>query len=542
MTTAPHSVPRRTPGEWSFTSQHPYQNPFADVVFDGMFTSPSGKTFTIPGFYDGGQTWRLRFSPSEVGHWTYHTTARPGNPDLIQQGSFEVTPNDTAGFLTATPGQAWGFHFESGAPVFIFGDTVYELFGMAHCGADVPSFLQRRARQGFNLLRIRVPTSAYVSVGEPPVPPEEFQGWHTRSTWPWGGAEQYPRFDHFNLDYFHTVDAVMRQAEALGIGIEMIMEAWGNEFPFNNRQVFAPEWEELWMRYLIARYDAFSSVYIWTLLNEYEYYPNGDWHYKPVSDRWAIRMGRWVKSIAQHGHVIAIHNGPREPAFAQRLALDPEAVDAVMYQDWGTRDEQLGWLAAGIEEQTERSFAGWRGSVIFSEWGYERNPDMPNLAPHHEFCDAEHTRRGAWRGAFCGMGIVHGFENSWGIFPLQPDDQQPGTDYLLQVRRFFTEVVPFHRLRVAPQVIDEAAYAFGHRPRALASDTHDIVAVYLPTGGQVTLHLKGKSYKAQWFDPRSGTLTQATPQDSAAAMPLSFAAPEGGGEKPWDWVLVLHAM
>jgi hypothetical protein len=542
MPTVPQRVPRRTPREWSFTSQHPYANPFGDVVFDGNFISPSGRTITIPGFYDGAQTWRLRFSPDEVGTWTFRTIVRPHNPDLTQQGSFEVTPNDgQVGFLKATPGQAWGFHFESGDPVFIFGDTVYELFGMAHCGADVTSFLQRRKQQGFNLLRIRVPTSAYVSVGEPPVPPEDFKGWHNRSTWPWGGAEQFPRFDHFNLDYFRTVDAVISLAEEVGIGIEMIMEAWGNEFPFNNRLVFLPEWEELWMRYLIARYDAYNCVYIWTLLNEYEYYPNGDWHYKPVSDRWAIRMGRWVKGVAQHGHVIAVHNGPREPAFAQRLALDPEAVDAVMFQEWGTRDEALGWLAAGIEEQIENSFAGWRGSSIFSEWGYERNPQMPNLAPHHAFCDPEHTRRGAWRGAFCAQGIIHGFENSWGIFPLQADDQHPGMDYLLLVRKFFTEVVPFHHLRVASQVISEGNDAVGHRPRVLASEAQDVVAVYLPTGGRVTLRLTQSEYRAQWFDPRTGALTEATPQGDTAAG-LSFTAPVGGGAQPWDWALVLRAV
>ena len=63
----------------------------------------------------------------------------------------------------------------------------------------------------------------------------------------------------------------MRQAEALSVGFEMIMEAWGFEYPFNNRAVFVPEWEELWMRYLIARYDAFNCVFFWTPMNEYEY-------------------------------------------------------------------------------------------------------------------------------------------------------------------------------------------------------------------------------------------------------------------------------
>ena len=85
-------------------------------------------------------------------------------------------------------------------------------------------------------------------------------------------------FDRFNLDYFATVDRVVQLCEDLDIGIEMIMEGWGFEFPFNHRALFTAEWEELWMRYLIARYDAYNCLYFWTPLNEYEYYPNGDLH------------------------------------------------------------------------------------------------------------------------------------------------------------------------------------------------------------------------------------------------------------------------
>ena len=76
--------------------------------------------------------------------------------------------------------------------------------------------------------------------------------------------------------------------KSLGIGFEMIMEAWGFEYPFNDRAVFVREWEELWLRYLIARYDAFGGVYFWTLMNEYEFYPDGDWRHGHVADRWAI--------------------------------------------------------------------------------------------------------------------------------------------------------------------------------------------------------------------------------------------------------------
>ena len=221
--------------------------------------------------------------------------------------------------------------------------------------------------------------------------------------WAWGGSRSAPRFDLFNLDYFQSVDRMIGRIEKLGLGIEMIMEGWGFEFPFNHRTWFTTEWEELWLRYLIARYDAFNCVWFWTPLNEYEYYPNGDWHHKPVADRWALRIARWLKSVAPHGHIISMHNGPRIPPFAERFRADPEAVDAIMFQEWGTRGRDDGWLAAGIEDSIRAALKGWRGSAVFAEWGYERNPDFDLKVPHHEFCDRSHTRRSAWRGTFCGL-------------------------------------------------------------------------------------------------------------------------------------------
>jgi hypothetical protein len=274
-------------------------------------------------------------------------------------------------------------------------------------------------------------------------------------------------------------------------------------------------------------------------MNEYEYYPDGDWRYNPIADWWAMRMARWVKGVAPHGHVVSVHNGPRLPPFAQRFALDPDAIDAVMFQSWGTRDEELGWLAAGIEEDVWAAFEGWQGSAIMSEYGYERNPDLPLKLPSHEFCDVEHTRRGAWRGAFCALHVIHGFENSWGPFMVL-DEDQPGLDCLLHLERFFRRVVPFDRLRSAPELMLPGEYVRGGHPLALATAEQDVVCAYLPVGGAVTLDLPADAaYEGQWFDPRTGELL---PVERAADEAFCWAAPGGTDEKghPWDWVLVLR--
>lgn len=531
MREEPERLSWREAGQWKLQSAREHANPFVDVDVEGVFHGPSGAQFSVPGFYDGDGAWRVRFSPGEAGKWTYRISSRPHDPGLAGDGAFTVGPAEGRGFLRATPGEAWGFRHESGEPVLIFGDTTYNLFGMEHCGGPVHQFLKRRASQGINLLRVRLPVSPYH-------PPEGYSDWQTRRTWPWGGSEQCPQFDRFNLDYFRSVDRVMDWCEGLGIGLEMVMEAWGFEFPFNRRDVFVAEWEELWLKYLIARYDAYRSVWFWTLMNEYEYYPNGDWRWQgPVSDLWAMRVGRWVKRVAPHGHIISVHNGPGEPPFAERFSKDPGAVDCVMFQSWGTADAHSGWLAAGIEEAIARSLGGWGGSAVFAEYGYERDPDLYAKFPYHNHCDVDHTRRGGWRGLFGGLGLIHGWEHSWGPWMIL-DRDQAGMPQFLLMRRFFTEVAPFDRVRPAPELV-AGDYEWGRRPSALADPSRDLVAVYLPTGGRVRLRLPGpQRYRAEWFDTRTGKMRRA--QTTVGKGP-NYSAPVGGGERPWDWILVLRA-
>jgi hypothetical protein len=231
-----------------------------------------------------------------------------------------------------------------------------------------------------------------------------------------------------------------------------------------------------------------------------------------------------------------MHNGPRLPPFAERFRADPEAVDAIFYQDWGARDAAHGWLAPGIEEMIGQALAGWRGSAVFAEWGYERNPAFELKLPSHEFCDADHNRRGGWRGAFCGLGIITGFENSWGPW-MELGEDLPGLHQLLHLRRFLTELAPFHRLRPAPDLLRQGDVPHGHRPSALASPARELVAVYLPVGGKVELDLPAGARNARWFDPRSGELREAATSGSGV-----FEAPGGGSpERPHDWALLFTA-
>ena len=78
--------------ELSFTSDFAYPDPLRDLRFYAVFTAPSGSTFCLDGFWDGGLDWKIRLMPDETGEWRYETVCSDiQNPGLHhQQGTFVV--------------------------------------------------------------------------------------------------------------------------------------------------------------------------------------------------------------------------------------------------------------------------------------------------------------------------------------------------------------------------------------------------------------------------------------------------------------------
>ncbi|MGB3329142.1 MAG: putative collagen-binding domain-containing protein, partial [Thermomicrobiales bacterium] len=251
-------------------------------------------------------------------------------------------------------------------------------------------------------------------------------------------------------------------------------------------------------------------------------------------------VGHLVRSLAPHGHIVAIHNGPVRPSFGVRFRSDPAVINTVMFQTWGTTGEQDGWLAAGIEEVIAASLGDWQGSAVLSEWGYEFAEDLPPIMLGHRWCGPDHTRRGAWRGVFSGLGIVHGFHFSWGPYMVL-DRDQPGMADLLQVRTLVERIgLVRETMRPAPELVQgDDGQGTGYAPRALASEDRERVAIYLPAGGSVTVSSEVFPSNARWtwIDPRTGDETLAIP-----ARKRTFIAPVGDDDdpsRPADWLLVL---
>src|SRR5512133_1512658 len=78
------SIPQWEVFTVSFKTGKVYQNPYAEIPVDGtgdlikvLFTGitgdAAGKTFTIKGYWNGGQEWRVNFSAPFSGKWKYES-------------------------------------------------------------------------------------------------------------------------------------------------------------------------------------------------------------------------------------------------------------------------------------------------------------------------------------------------------------------------------------------------------------------------------------------------------------------------------------
>ncbi len=108
--------------EISFHSNRKYQNPFSDVQLQGRFTSKD-QTVSVTGFYDGNDTWRIRFMPDHQGSWTFTTVSN--DPQLSgHSGNFHVQAPSHGNHGPVRVAKTFHFSYADGTHYFLLGTTL----------------------------------------------------------------------------------------------------------------------------------------------------------------------------------------------------------------------------------------------------------------------------------------------------------------------------------------------------------------------------------------------------------------------------------
>jgi Protein of unknown function (DUF4038)/Domain of unknown function (DUF5060) len=516
------------------------KNPFWDIDFQAIFKCISEKVETILHcFYDGTDengehVWKARWRPVKAGEWNCKITTFPVIEDLNIEFNIHIHEDEIheKGSLRAYPKEKWGLRFDNGEPFFLLGDTMYNLFGAAHCRVDVERVLRHRKAQGINYIRARMQVS--------PFHPQRENNWQVKNCWPWGGSAQLPDFKQLNVEYFRAVDKVVSLMTDLGMGLEMIFEAWLLEFPFNDRGKFLPEYEELWFKYIISRYTAYPSVYVWCPANEYEFYP-GEVKYHTEADRWMKRLAAMIRQYDPYCHPIGVHNWEQKLSLSERFEHIDEIDIYLVQTDWfleldkNNNDASLcKWLKDQMKHHTMKS----EKVAICAEFGYEKAGNLFTVDVH-EYMNHHHTRRGQWRAGFSGYSVIHGFNNTWGAH-MTVEADSVGAQYLIHYFRFMTEDVKFFEMSPKEELMICASgnEEDGTLPMCISDDDLSVISVYFPTKGQCELELaKPDEYMLYWVNPRTGEKDKPWRCKSNCFE----TPPSNEGNEIWgdDWVLLL---
>ena len=279
--------------EFSLRGKATPANRFHDTALVGEFTAPSGKLRTVEGFYDGDDTWRLRFAPDEQGEWKY--VIRGEGTECSLSGRLQCTPPRGHGPIRIHPQNPYSFAYADGSPFFPLGDTCYGLYNESTITPELRTeYLMARRRQRFNFVRMHVQHSPT-------------HGKTDNRFWPWGGTPQAPDLDRYNPVFFQGLDAVLRQMHELGMNAELILLNFYFP-PMNDPQQWTPQRERSWLRYLLARYAAFPNVFLWTIANEYETHPDGKYRLDmPADPDWAKATAQSIKALDPYRHLVTVH-------------------------------------------------------------------------------------------------------------------------------------------------------------------------------------------------------------------------------------------
>ena len=512
--------------EIPFDSAGRFDNPYLDVDLVVSFEGPRGQVIRRHAFWDGGQTWRVRFTPLEPGTWRFQVASPTGDSGLdAVRGEVECILGPPThdifahGFLRASLD---GHHLEhaDGTPFFWLGDThwrfTHERWDEANKSGWRSQFrdsLDLRVAQGFTVYQTNI--MSFGPLSGPGTP------WLT-------GAP----FKSLDVEHLRSVvDPRMGYIADRGL-VNALGVAWFEAIDDDPVGVAR-----------FARYRSYPLV--WTLGGEVAGYD---------ASKRSARLAGW-RHVAL---AIRDSDGYRQPITAHLTAERPIAS---YYQDEDWLDLTLNQHGHGDFDLSAthylRHLAAHPGRpIVEGESMYEGlrtveyagrrtvTASMVRQVAYRSIqsgcCGYTYGAQGCWNSAWDRTDM----NTHWGDLPWFEGIDLPGGQQLGHLRRFY-ESVGWTHLRPDPgawettDVFNANLYA----PLVSASaDRHIVVVAYSETyrrggGGATLVGLLHRAYQLHWFDPRSGHRIPVP----GSTLPMAGSVPVPDPPDPQDWLLVARA-
>jgi len=570
--------------ELTFRAKNQYTNPYTQVVAWVDLKGP-GFDKRCHGFWDGSNVFRVRILATAPGNWSWRSGSNQKDAGLNnQRGSFTAVEWSEAekesvptrrGFIRPTA-NGHAFEYADGTPFLLLGDTWYAVmtFRFAWNDDDQPrpigpqagfkDFLRLRKSQGFNAVAIIAAFPNWANDGQPweiwldqgadlgirsawvdqgDIANDFPRGtWHAKDMTNEGGRafffpgkvpgyEQiYPDVDRINPDYFQYMDRKIDYLNAQGfipvieVARRDLTSAWAKYY----------EWPDSYSRYI---------EYIWSR------YQANNCLYSPVHYDYPV-MTATTKQLNQAANRVIEKFGP--PPFGT-LASCNASVSSLLnfggtnenhwltfHQIGNLREHDAYWYLTEIFNATPARPA-LNGEPYYSGMTDRRySPTYRYGAPGGTTNDDRDVRSGIY-GSFLSGGLaghIYGSEGIWGA------DTEPGSspfmweafqwnsaNQMKYLKTFafsegqrYQDLVPDANL-VSPSEISVTKSFTGWAYCARTPEKDFFLAYFekdYPAHGMIRGALPQSTYRAQWFDPRTGQWSQA-----------------GGGDlkaNQWGWI------
>lgn len=241
-----------------------------------------GEQFAVPGFWDGGTSYRVRFAPERGGRWSWRSTS---DEPLLHGLTGEVLLAEPTGPGSVRVAARFHFAHQDGTPFRPVGTTVYNWLHQAE-----PLFtatLDAIAAAGFNKLRFLVLPQAGNHVGHVPalLPFERDEAGDWDVTRP-------------VVAFFQRLDAAVAALYDRGIQADLLVFNAYDNGHFGLDRLTAAQ-DTVYLRYLVARLSAYPNLW-WSLCNEYDLLERPD-------ERWD-EVGELLAGLDPHQRLRSIHN------------------------------------------------------------------------------------------------------------------------------------------------------------------------------------------------------------------------------------------
>jgi len=518
-------VPQWTTHEISLEAQNQYDNGYTDVDVWAVFKNQQEDSLVRPAFWDGGNTWKIRFAPPDDDsewHWQTYASVEDeglqGNSGSIQAISYSGDNRLLRhGLLGVSNGNRNVVHAD-GTPFLVVGGTPWAIPFRA-TAEQVDIYAADRQEKGFNAaLLMSVQPDMYA---EGPEARDSILGFDR------GFADlSEGHLNQLKPDYFQYVDSLMRIL--VDHEIVPVYQPVFHGFGWKGKTVLGPTADPdeyaRYCKYLVARYGSMPAF--WLVGGDGDGLAPG---IKPG--------GEIIEKWDTYHQPTGIHYNPCDNWLAPWAAEDSSGCFHYnkSYQAEPWLDFQ--WAQSGHD-----------GKHLYYkvEEMYENKPTkaVANGEPTYEGMQGGKVGLGWWQGHEAWMQLMHGgtmgvVYGAAGLWQWKVTDDEPGWDEWTDQSLSWDKVMKLEGSKYVG-LVSKAFEGFDFTDMEKRWDLTDgdqpLLAVpgsfyisYLEEGGDIAINTIPEGLEYYWYNPKTGDVAESGETGAKGV----FSAPD---DAPWVFI------